>query len=169
MTVTVRHTETGIACARCSHWTNGRKVVVHHASVADVRTCCFQPRTAPAASTPKLDTSYAINPWPPVSESINPGRYAVEVDGTLKFYKIDKPTEGRWSGRTFVSVQASDELYPIRSRSARDEILTAIAADPDGAMRRYGREIGRCGHCHRTLTDETSRAMGIGPVCAGKI
>ena len=29
----------------------------------------------------------------------------------------------------------------------------------------FGREIGRCGVCGKTLTDETSRALGIGPVC----
>lgn len=29
----------------------------------------------------------------------------------------------------------------------------------------FGREIGRCGVCGKTLTDETSRRLGIGPVC----
>jgi hypothetical protein len=31
---------------------------------------------------------------------------------------------------------------------------------------RYGMLIGKCGVCGRTLTDEESRANGIGPVCA---
>jgi uncharacterized protein DUF6011 len=35
-------------------------------------------------------------------------------------------------------------------------------------MVRYGQELGECGHCGRTLTDEASRAAGIGPVCASK-
>ena len=30
----------------------------------------------------------------------------------------------------------------------------------------YGRELGVCGVCGRTLTDENSREAGIGPVCA---
>lgn len=29
----------------------------------------------------------------------------------------------------------------------------------------FGQEIGRCGCCGKSLTDETSRALGIGPVC----
>ncbi|MES2342166.1 MAG: DUF6011 domain-containing protein [Pseudomonadota bacterium] len=28
--------------------------------------------------------------------------------------------------------------------------------------------MGECGRCGRTLTDEASRAAGIGPVCASK-
>lgn len=95
------------------------------------------------------------------------GRYAIVTDdGTVKFYKVDRPTEGRWSGYTFVKVQASDEWHQIRDRHSRNAILRSIAADPIGAMRRYGMELGQCGNCGRTLTDETSRQMGIGPDCA---
>lgn len=96
------------------------------------------------------------------------GHYAVEIDGVLKFYKVDRPTEGRWAGRTFVKVQASDDLYAVRGAGAA-AVLKAIAADPKTAMLRYGQEIGSCGHCHRTLTNEESRAAGIGPVCRGKM
>lgn len=105
------------------------------------------------------------------------GRYAIVVgdsdpegDGsTVKFYKVDRPTEGRWAGRTFVNVQASDDFYPVRNGSERAKILTAIAADPQAAMLRYGVELGSCGHCGRTLTNEESRARGIGPICASKM
>lgn len=97
------------------------------------------------------------------------GRYAIEVDGTLKFYVVDRPTEGRWAGYTFLKVQASDETHDIRNASVRKAILTNIARDPQGAMLRYGKEIGKCGHCGRTLTNEESRAAGIGPICAGKM
>lgn len=95
------------------------------------------------------------------------GRYAlVGEDGTIKFYAVDRPTEGRWAGYTFVNALGSDERYPIRNRDARDRVLRGIAADPMGAMIRYGHELGRCGNCGRALTDETSRAAGIGPDCA---
>jgi Family of unknown function (DUF6011) len=47
-------------------------------------------------------------------------------------------------------------------------LYAKVMADPEAAMLRYGREIGRCGHCNRTLTDESSRQAGIGPVCAAK-
>jgi len=99
---------------------------------------------------------------------VDEGRYAVEVDGVLKFYKIDKPTEGRWSGYTFLKVQASDDFYPVKSPASKAAIFALIAADAKAATIRYGQELGVCGVCGRTLTDEASRAAGIGPVCAAK-
>lgn len=98
------------------------------------------------------------------------GRYAVdEGDGVLRFFKVNSPTEGRWVGWTFVDIQASDELYPIKDRARKDAILALIAIDVKGAMLRYGQEIGCCGHCGRTLTNETSRELGIGPICRAKM
>jgi Family of unknown function (DUF6011) len=97
------------------------------------------------------------------------GRYAIDIDGVTKFYRVDKPTQGKWAGYTFVKVQASDETHPIRNRAQRIRILSIIAADPQGALQRYGREIGSCGHCGRTLTDQESRERGIGPICWGKL
>jgi hypothetical protein len=95
------------------------------------------------------------------------GRYAVEHEGTLKFYKVDRPTEGRWAGYTFVKVQASDDWHRV-SRETAAYVLATVAVDPREASARYGQEIGSCGVCGRTLTDEDSRAAGIGPVCAEK-
>lgn len=96
------------------------------------------------------------------------GRYAVDTEeGHLAFYRVDRPTEGAWAGRTFVKVQASDELHPVRGGAAAS-VLHKIAVDPAAASLRYGREIGSCGVCGRTLTDEDSRARGIGPICAEK-
>jgi hypothetical protein len=204
-------TTTGIACAKCSHWDNGRKVQVHHADIAAVKACSQGVVTDPvrtaaiARNTPVTPDNWVAlknlsaqaeaeqerrayeakmardeeleqanldrttNPWPSTREAVRPGRYAVTVDGTLKFYKVDQGKAGtRWAGRTFVSVQASDELYPVRNPNARQEILNLIAVDPAAAMRRYGQELGQCGHCGRTLTDENSRAAGIGPICADK-
>jgi Family of unknown function (DUF6011) len=95
------------------------------------------------------------------------GRYAVEnpTTGILQFYVVRTPGQGRWCGYTFVDVQASDETYPLKNREARLAVLAAIAVDPAEASMRYGREIGRCGVCGRTLTNEVSRDLGIGPVC----
>lgn len=120
---------------------------------------------APAPAAPAETPLSTTQPVPPVPA----GRYAVYVEDTLKFFKVDTPTEGKWKGYTFVSVQASDELYPVRNRQAREEILRLIALDPTKAMQRYGQEIGSCGRCNRTLTDETSRQRGIGPDCWDKM
>jgi hypothetical protein len=87
------------------------------------------------------------------------------VEGVVKFYSVNTPTEGKWEGFTFVDAQASDEHFPIKNATARNAVLAAIAADPEAAMKLYGISLGKCGHCGRTLTDEVSRALGIGPVC----
>lgn len=96
------------------------------------------------------------------------GRYAVDVDGKLGFFKVDRPTEGRWAGYTFVKQMASDAEYPVRGQR-KNLVLAAVAANPQAASMRYGREIGKCGVCGRTLTNDESRAAGIGPVCAQKM
>jgi len=107
-------------------------------------------------------------PAAPVAD-VPAGHYAVDnAEGILRFYEVDRPTEGRWAGRTFVSVLASDERHPVKG-AAGAAVLAKIAEDVTGAMLRYGQEIGRCGHCNRTLTDEASRARGIGPICAGRM
>lgn len=98
------------------------------------------------------------------------GRYAVEDGQTLRFIHVDRPEEGRWAGYLFVKEQAGDEKFPVRNKVRRDALLSLI--DEQGVLEclsRYGREIGQCGVCGRTLTDETSRSYGIGPVCRDKI
>jgi hypothetical protein len=93
------------------------------------------------------------------------GRYAVEHEGTLKFFKVKN---GRKPGYVFLDVQASDDWHSIRTPRRIDEILGLIVADELTAARRYGMELGQCSRCGRTLTDETSRAYGIGPECRKK-
>lgn len=90
------------------------------------------------------------------------GRYAIpKPDGTLMFYSVKNGY-----ARTFVDVWASDARWPVQNEMERNRILSAIKADPLAGPR-FGQEIGRCYVCGRTLTDETSRALGIGPVCRG--
>lgn len=97
------------------------------------------------------------------------GRYAVEEDGVLRFFYVRNGAEStRWAGFVFVDIQASDDLYPLKDRARKARVLALIAADLETASRRYGQELGVCGVCGRTLTDEDSRAYGIGPVCRNK-
>lgn len=110
-------------------------------------------------------------------DDVPAGRYAVTGDdGTTDFYKVDRPDEGRWAGYVFVKLLIAhggfgDDLAEQRlSMPAQITILDRIAdAGVAESMQRYGREIGRCGHCGRTLTDNESIERGIGPVCAGKM
>lgn len=86
------------------------------------------------------------------------GRYAIEVDGVMKFYAATE--DGLYA-------QASDELHPVRSADSRKEIIAAIAEDALEASKRYGREFETCGRCGRGLTSDW-RKVGIGPVCVNK-
>jgi hypothetical protein len=113
----------------------------------------------------------AVKPGPSTGQAIGVanGRYAVEHQGVLKFFHIrNGKADTRWAGFVFVDVQASDEIYPIKNRATKAEVLALIAADPETAMNRYGQELGVCGDCGRTLTDETSRSIGRGPICRSK-
>lgn len=57
---------------------------------------------------------------------------------------------------------------PLSQRAAIIAALIALNADPEGALVQYGRVLGSCGICGRTLVDPVSIARGIGPICAGK-
>ena len=63
---------------------------------------------------PKLATAVVVADAPAVPE----GRYAVEIDGTLGFFKVDAPTEGKWAGRVFVKQMASTTSSPSVARAA---------------------------------------------------
>jgi hypothetical protein len=105
-----------------------------------------------------------------VTTEVEQGYYAVKsLSGNqdLDFFKVDKPESGKWAGYTFVKrVIGGRADVRVRGAEAR-KALDAIAADADAGPR-YGREIGNCWVCGRHLTDEESRATGIGPVCAGR-
>lgn len=96
------------------------------------------------------------------------GSFAVRVDGVVKFYEVTTGRRGQWAGKVFVNVCASDDRYPVKSPDSLVAVLAAILKDVEGARKLYAAELGNCYVCHKTLTDEESRAAGIGPVCAGK-
>jgi hypothetical protein len=105
-----------------------------------------------------------------VRAAIPAGHYALlGQDDAWKFYKVDKPTEGRWAGYTFIKVQAGSEYHRLPSRATENNVLGRIAADPKRATIDYGHQLGRCGVCNRTLTNPDSIADGIGPICAAKM
>ena len=76
----------------------------------------------------------------------------------MKFYVL---------GETGIAAQGSDNLYDLRSRENQQAVVDRIAQDIEGCARTYGRELGECCRCGRTLTSEW-RQQGIGPVCASK-
>lgn len=95
------------------------------------------------------------------------GYYAIvdPQDSVLKFYQVRTPNKGKWNGFVFLSQVSGDNKISVRDKNERNRIYTEIAKDPIEALKRFGKEIGQCGHCRKQLTDEVSRAFGIGPVC----
>lgn len=104
-------------------------------------------------------------------ENIFSGYYAITdpKDGILKFFRIKIPKDGKWKNHIFLSIQASHDFFPIKNKEYRNIILNEIRKDPIGASQRYGRDIGSCGICGLTLTNEESRERGIGPYCWSKM
>lgn len=95
------------------------------------------------------------------------GHYSVVWPGNGKtyFFRVQVGKAGtKWAGYRFITRQSSDEFLRL-TKEGQAAAWALILADLPEAAARYGREIGRCGYCHRTLTDETSRAYGIGPEC----
>ena len=132
-------------------------------AIGDLRT--FSRKTVtPSAATEQ--------PASPAISLVPAGRFALRnVPGyanEISFFKIDKPTEGRWRGRTFANYYVSDNTVPVRGAGA-EKVLSLIAANVEGAFALYGAETSTCGVCGRKLTDDESRARGIGPVCANKM
>jgi Family of unknown function (DUF6011) len=106
------------------------------------------------------------------STEVMAARYFIvdPTDNVEKFIHVQKPEPpSKWVGYTFVSVRASDDLYPIKDKTHREAILAEIAKDPVTAMNLYGIKLGVCGMCGRTLTQRDSRLRGLGPICAGKV
>lgn len=101
-------------------------------------------------------------------QDIPNGYYAVADAGPddIHFFRISRFRDGGIK----LQEQASDVLHPVRRGGRRTAILNTIqTVGWRNAQELYGRTIGRCGRCGRTLTDAESRARGIGPDCWGKM
>ena len=105
------------------------------------------------------------------------GRYAVEGAQGMEFYKVDNllNEKGRWNGWMFVKRQSSDFFVKAgsqrpnqRYQGSHTDALEAIMRDPKAASVLYGKSLGVCGVCGRTLTDPESIEKGIGPVCESR-
>lgn len=124
-----------------------------------------------AKTLPRASSNYArrLESFPSVPE----GRYAVMIDDTLKFFRvrIGKENNNRWAGFMFIDAGRGGnhgdlQWTAVKNVAYKKQILDQIIeADPKTAGERFGREVGACYVCGRSLTDETSRALGIGPDC----
>lgn len=130
-----------------------------HETIAQVRECCASPAPAPAEAYRP-----AVLAFQPAPES----KYALDVDGTLQFFEVKRPSTGKWAGWVFVDRLIGHpgdwQRIPVKG-AAKGAILRQIGADPKAAARRYSVEFTVCACCGSPLSDPFSIANGFGPVC----
>jgi hypothetical protein len=119
-------------------------------------------------TTEQLDLAARIpeQTAPAAPVTVPTGRYAVRTntdDEHYAFYRV-------WRGEHFTKVYllASDSETALPGPTAVS-VLRKIELDVKEAACAYGREIGVCGMCNRTLTNPESIAAGIGPICSQRL
>lgn len=150
-------------CATCTHLVPegagriekvGDRWAVYHLT----GQCSPTPAPGTPAAAPRT-------PFPDVPA----GHYATASrtgHNDLDFWRVDRPTEGSWRGRTFVKrVIGGRPSQRVRGGEMVAALKAILEAGPAKAGELYGREIGRCYHCNRHLTDDLSRQRGVGPDC----
>jgi len=107
--------------------------------------------------------------FPEGFKAIPAGHYATASltgNNDLDFWRVDRPESGQWAGRIFVKRIIGGRPEAPVNGSVRYAALEAIVkAGIDEAGTLYGVTLGQCRRCNRHLTDEVSRALGIGPDC----
>jgi Family of unknown function (DUF6011) len=100
-----------------------------------------------------------------------PGYYSVTIpvpsennEMLVRFYRVTKRRNSDYKTFSRMSSDRPIAIDPIEAKLA----AAVINAAPQLAMSAYGKLIGHCGCCGRALTDEESRARGIGPECIKK-
>lgn len=73
--------------------------------------------------------------------------------------------EGQYLGKVI-----GNKFFKVRECSEdQEKRIIDASVDPKGAAIKYGRMLGACSVCGKTLKDPESIEMGIGPICAGKM
>lgn len=144
---------------------------IRYGSLTDNQMACVERSVKTAVTAADPDDQIDLSELPT-------GYYAVPDGDTRLKIAIRRPRKNsNWFGWIFVDDgaeygarknygrQGPDALY---TGQIRDE-LRAVLADPLVALKAYGILTGSCGVCGRKLEDEESVALGIGPICAGKL
>jgi hypothetical protein len=115
-----------------------------------------------------IPASKAAPEAPNNSPKVPDGHYAITgPDGKIRFYTVATAIDGKWKSISFIAVHSSDERFILKGEG-RKQILAEIGKDVEHAGKLYATETNHCYRCNRELTDEISRARGLGPVCATK-
>jgi hypothetical protein len=151
---------------------DGKWVVTHLEGQCPPRTG-VGPTDRDQGAWPKVDAPKFREPAIEQDFSQIPrGHYATKSltgNNDYDFWRVDRPEQGTYAGRTFVKRIVGGKPDLNVSKSTRIQALGAILREGiDETGTRYGQELGQCRACNRRLTDETSRALGIGPECRAK-
>lgn len=119
---------------------------------------------------PKVQAQPVVEaPVEPVRARLNfaeilDGNYAVRVDGVVKFYRVSTNERGFKN----VQARASDALHMMFGKSSIAVLHRIVEAGLAESRMLFAQELGRCWKCGKSLTDEESRARGMGPDCASR-
>lgn len=159
-----------------SDWINRIKAKIEHAK--------RNPNTASVevTNTPDVPKANVWEEWRNVAAEVaahggpTGTRFAVPTEAgavnTLAFWWI-VPGRNRHAGKFWIR-QVIGGRGATRVRMSPEAMISIARKAIDGpggvggAMATYGREIGSCGACGRELTNDESRARGIGPDCLAK-
>lgn len=91
-------------------------------------------------------------------------KYALGHGETLRFYEIVERRGGRRFMNRLIGAPGDwDRKFVHSSKIAEEAQL--IRLDPAAAAKRFAEEFTCCSVCLSPLSDETSRTLGLGPVC----
>lgn len=99
------------------------------------------------------------------------GRYGIkDVPGhknKVSFFQLRTPKQGDWVGYQFTDqIVGHGKRFAVKETATRTKIHELIKEQGvTECLQRFGIEFKHCGRCGRELTDDTSRARGIGPDC----
>lgn len=110
--------------------------------------------------------------FPEGFKTIPAGHYATASltgNNDYDFWRVDRPESGPSAGRIFVKrVIGGRPEAPVRGATRYGALEAILREGIVVCGTRYGVELGQCRICNRELTDDLSRALGIGPVCRNK-
>jgi hypothetical protein len=165
------------AIAQYGTLTDGQLAAVHKLMLRDAER---QQQRADARTT-KLDTAKIEAAFATARHNAaRPGMQGVWMKPLkLRALNVDVAFQpgsigSQWEGQIFVK-SGEKKLGTVKpgaftarfecTDAERDAVVHAIE-NPMGAARAFGKAWGVCTVCGRTLTDDTSIANGIGPICA---
>lgn len=121
---------------------------------------CEAAQAAPAPKAPRT--------W-----NVPTGYYAVasrKPGQDLDFFRVNTPTKGKWVGWSFAEEMIGGQGRTKIDRQSQVAALDAIeAAGADVAGKLYADKIHNCYKCNLLLTDDESRARGMGLKCFKKL